>query len=203
MELANRWQDKNLPKLESLVAWLVILIFVGFFMHYMLVIFARAEMRSINSTVLNINSAIQYHAAMAVLKGDYQTLSKLVTINPFSQIQNIREEYIENQINDTMKIFPEAIPFLVPRSGYLGEFSDADLNELEAGSWFYDTDENVLVFLIRNDEYFVTELPGKARIKFKFNIEYEDINNNLIFDPDVDRFLNIHLRNINAYNWTF
>jgi hypothetical protein len=203
MELANRWQDRNLPKLESVIAWIVILIIMAVFLRYILVIFARAEMSSVNSTVLNINSAIQYHAAMAVLKGDYQTLLKLKTINPFSEIKDIREEYIENQISDTMNIFPDSLPFLVRRSAYLGEFTNPDLNSFKSGSWFFDNGENSLIYLVRNDLFFNTALPGNPRIRFKINIEYEEQNANLVFDPGIDKFLNIKLQNIDEYNWTF
>jgi hypothetical protein len=203
MELANRWQDRNLPKLESVIAWTVIIIIMGIFLRYTLVIFAHAEMSSLNTTVLNINSAIQYHAAMAVLKGDYETLTRLVTINPFAQIEEIREDYIETKINETLNILPDSIPFLVRRSNYLGEFTDPDLNHLEDGSWFYENSDNTLVYLVRNEEYFNTELTGNPRIRFKVFIDYEDNNDNHIFEPGFDRFLNIQLRNIEAYDWSF
>jgi prepilin-type N-terminal cleavage/methylation domain-containing protein len=49
---------------------------------------------------------------------------------------------------------------------YLGPVSHREAAELEAGSWYYDTDSNALIYLVINEHYFVSELkPARARFK--------------------------------------
>lgn len=50
--------------------------------------------------------------------------------------------------------------------GYLGELEDPALEALATGSWHYDTKTRRLVYLVRNGEFFVTELPGPGRAEF-------------------------------------
>ena len=48
---------------------------------------------------------------------------------------------------------------------YAGEFFGADPKLFEPGTWYFDTRERALVYLVRFPEQFVTPLPGPARLR--------------------------------------
>jgi len=71
------------------------------------------------------------------------------------------KDAIENMINGNPMTFLTEQP-----SNYLGEFKAVEAQVVEAGNWYFDTDEKALVYLVRHVEYFETELvPERARFK--------------------------------------
>ena len=70
MELMHRWSDRNLTRLELVMALLIMFILIGAFSRHVLIVFARAESTMINTTVMNMNTTLQYYAMNAALKGD-------------------------------------------------------------------------------------------------------------------------------------
>jgi hypothetical protein len=48
---------------------------------------------------------------------------------------------------------------------YAGEYFGADPKLFEPGTWYFDTRDRALVYLVRFPEQFVTSLPGPARLR--------------------------------------
>ncbi len=59
-------------------------------------------------------------------------------------------------------------------NNYLGVISHYRLEEIEKGTWFYDSRKGVLIYLVRSQLYFKTELQGSARIQFKILPVYSE-----------------------------
>jgi len=59
-------------------------------------------------------------------------------------------------------------------NNYLGVFSSFDLDELKTGSWFYDDQAKVLIYLVRNQVYFNSMLDKPGRARFKISPVYSD-----------------------------
>jgi general secretion pathway protein G len=57
---------------------------------------------------------------------------------------------------------------------YLGVIAHYQIEDIEKGSWFYDSKEQVLIYLVRNQLYFETSLAAPARAKFKIYPVYSD-----------------------------
>ena len=57
---------------------------------------------------------------------------------------------------------------------YLGVVSGYKFEEQEKGSWFYDSQRQILIYLVRNQLYFETELAKPARARFKITPVYSD-----------------------------
>ena len=57
---------------------------------------------------------------------------------------------------------------------YLGVISHYRLDELEKGNWFYDSQAQTLIYLVRNQVYFETDSEGSACAKFKITPNYSD-----------------------------
>lgn len=59
-------------------------------------------------------------------------------------------------------------------NNYLGVISHYQIEDIEKGSWFYDGDAQMLIYLVRNQLYFETELELPARARFKIFPVYSD-----------------------------
>ena len=202
MELAHRWRDRNLTRLELVVAWLIIAVIIGVFVRTMLIIFTKAERTMVNTTVNNINTALRYSAALAVMQGNTKFLAGLAQRNPFDFVQN----------RQVLQHFPSASHFNVlsarmaayatPPSNYLGVLDNPDPATLKAGNWYFDKSDKTLNYLVSNSEYFHSSLGKIPRIKLKVVVDYNDANGNKRFDPGVDEFKSVSLRSIGKYSWT-
>ena len=202
MELTHRWRDHNLTRLELVVAWLIIVVIIGAFIRSMLVIFTRAERTMVNTTINNINTALKYRTAIAVMRGDTKFLAALAQQNPFTFVQNQQALKLtpgKNRLNDLSAGFSA---YYTPPSNYLGELDDPDPATLKAGNWYFDKSDKTLNYLVNNGEYFHGDLGKIPRIKLKVIVNYNDLNGNNHFDPGIDEFKSISLRSIGKYSWT-
>ncbi|MCW8859458.1 MAG: type II secretion system GspH family protein [Deltaproteobacteria bacterium] len=59
-------------------------------------------------------------------------------------------------------------------NNYLGVISHYKIEDIEKGSWFYDSKEQTLIYLVRNQLYFETKLADPARARFKIYPVYSD-----------------------------
>lgn len=198
MELASRWLDRKLSWLEGVVAWLLIVLLIGLFSRYMLIIFSKTEKIMIERTVININSAINYTSAIAKLNNDIETINSLVYVNPmnFMSMNVTINELSSNSIN-------QPIHFTSPPSNYKGEVLDDADPSLERGNWYFDVDGKFLFYKLRNDEFFETSIAGPERIRFKVKMEYIDLNKDNRFDSYIDEFISIKLEPVDSFRWSF
>lgn len=201
MYLASRWLFRNLSRLELVAAWIVILVLIGSFTRYMLVVFARAEQTMVERTVLNINTALKYQVGMARMKGDHEYIGRIVSGNPVEHVRSFNPSYPLD--GNGMKIDPSlaSLPALSALSNYAGEIDDMDPESVRKGNWYYNKNDGTLVYIVRNKEYFVTDLEGPERLRYRLDVDFEDRNDNGKFDPDVDALHGIGLNSMDEYKW--
>jgi hypothetical protein len=201
MYIAGRWADRQLSRLELVIAVIVISLVIYVLMQKMLKIFAAAERGLLTTTVVNINTAMQYRAAWYILQGDQSELEIMQLMNPF----------VMGQI-DSALLKPEKTPGVPSQllagivdvrlpGNYLGEMDRANPDDIEGGRWYFDRQEQKLVYRVDNDEYFYSSLSGPARVEFKVIIDYVDTNGDNRFNPQMDEYRNIRLRAMNDYEW--
>ena len=70
---------------------------------------------------------------------------------------------------------------------YAGEYFGADPKLFEPGTWYFDTRDRAIVYLVRFPEQFVTTLPGPARLR-------------LTVEPDKGDG-GVHLVALEPYHW--
>lgn len=200
MELAHRWGDRNLTRLELVVAILILAIMIGFFSKYALTIFSRAEQSMVNRTVTNINTALSYRAVLAVLQDDHDELEKLMKMNPFVEM------HLPPKI-DEYDLKPNDIPLsmggelVVTPSNYARVIYAGDEDSLEKGKWYFNQAELLLVYVINNTELFTSEIEGSPRIRFRIALDYNDRNGNGQYESTIDEFRNMKLTSIDQYQW--
>lgn len=201
MQLAHRWANRNLTRVELVASLSVLLVLAGLFMRQVEVVFARTERLMVESTLSNLNSALKHWSAFAAMSGNEELLARLVTGNPLRLLQD-QEEYITRNASDWIRISGAAafVP-LVSVANYGGETGGLQPGELAPGKWYFDAGENVLIYRIRNERYFGTTLEGPARIRAKVDVRFNDLDGDGRFDPLADQFDSVDLRSLDHFEW--
>lgn len=87
-------------------------------------------------------------------------------------------------------------------TNYLGEVDDVDPRSLEAGNWYFDKRERVLVYLVRHRAFFTGGQADPLRARFALKVVYSDRNGNGVFDQGVDRVEGLRLGPVEKYFWS-
>ncbi|MEX2353005.1 MAG: hypothetical protein WD709_02370, partial [Gammaproteobacteria bacterium] len=154
MYLAGRWADRRLSRLEMVVAVIVLGVIVTVLMQQMLKLFAVAERSFLVSSVTNINTALQYHAAGYALKGDFESLQALQGSNPFAFAGADPDWLAPGQETALPRELLAGLGSMRVPGNYLGELGNPDPADIEGGRWYFDSSNRVLVYRIDNPEYF-------------------------------------------------
>ena len=85
--------------------------------------------------------------------------------------------------------------------GYAGEFFGADPVLFEPGTWYFDTRDRALVYLVRFPERFVTPLAGPPRARLAVEPDYDDLDGNGRFDPGRDPVRGLKLVPLEPFYW--
>jgi len=202
MYLAGRWANRQLSKLEMIVVVIIFTLLLTYFLNYMLRMFAIAERSLLMTSIININTTLQYRAAGYALRGDYDGLEGFKGLNPFA-LEAIDPEWLANTLNTEANRpqLPVGKVYLGLPPNYLGELDNVDPEDIEAGSWYFDNQARTLVYMVKNREFFESSLPGPDRVEFYVDIDYADRNNNNQFDPAADEYKNIRLQATGEYDW--
>ena len=84
---------------------------------------------------------------------------------------------------------------------YAGEYAAADPASVAPGSWYFDTRERHLVYVVRFPEQFVTPLAGPARARLRVEPDFDDLDGNGRFDPGRDSARGLRLVPVEPFTW--
>lgn len=84
---------------------------------------------------------------------------------------------------------------------YAGEYAAADPAAVAPGSWYFDTRDRTLVYVVRFPEQFSSPLPGPARARWRVEPDYDDVDGNGRFDPGRDSARGLRLVWVEPYSW--
>lgn len=161
---------------------------------------ARAERTFLEVSVININTALSHQAALLYLTGQTGQLVEMDGMNPFELVQTALDVSVVAKKNETVDIYP-GLQYRILPAGYQGEVDETNPDTIEAGHWYFDRSQETLVYRVRNDEYFYSDSPGLAVIRFRVRLTYEDLNANQRYDPETDLYSGISLENLGGYQW--
>lgn len=196
-----RWTDYQLSRLETIFAIIVLLIVLSAILNRAVVYFTLAERALVDNVVTNINAALRLTEAGYVASGRQSELPELAGANP---VVLITERPADYQQKITEVPYHQALLDVSsdkPLPNYLGEMSDPQPSEYQRGSWYFDNEEQTLVYMVRNRELFRSQLDGPARIRFKIILDYRDKNGDGHYDRHVDEYLGIKLKPMDDYEW--
>jgi prepilin-type N-terminal cleavage/methylation domain-containing protein len=164
----------------SLLELLIVIVVVGLLfavaVERLLKVRFEAERAMVQSTTSALRSALYIEFAAAAASGRMARLDGAAGSNPMALLA---------ERPDT----------------YAGEFFGADPKLFEPGTWYFDTRERALVYLVRFPERFVTPLGGPARARLKVEPDYDDLDRNGRFDPGRDPVRGLKLVPAEAFYW--
>ena len=168
----------------------------------MLLLAAYAERQFMESTVININTALKYRAGLYQLRGEWGKLAAMQGMNPFSLVTekpvfgNGEPVAPDKMLENYSKLQVLNLP-----SRYLGELDSLEADTRYSGYWYYDKTKETLVYVVNNTEFFSSEFEGPARVRYRVTVDYRDNNNNGRYDPEVDDFTGVEMKNLGDYQW--
>ncbi len=86
-------------------------------------------------------------------------------------------------------------------NNYIGELTGAEPGVLTPGSWYFDMDSHVLVYIVDNAGYFSGGSTNPPRARFRMQLVYTDRNNNGNYDSGVDSIEGLRLAPLESYRW--
>lgn len=126
-----------------------------------------AEAAAAATVVGSMRSALGMEVAARLVGGTGATVDALVGANPMR--------------------FMAEIP-----DNYLGEVDGVPPESLPPGHWYFDRSTGEIVYLVRHDDYFRTDLPGPPRLVFRAELVYNERG----------QLAGVRLQRANTFVWT-
>jgi prepilin-type N-terminal cleavage/methylation domain-containing protein len=174
---SNRLNQRGFSTLELVIVVVIISLLIVFAVDRLLVLRVDAERVAVEQLAGTIRSAMGIQVAATVAtEGGLQNIGNLNKSNPMALLAE------------------------TPGT-YLGELDKADPAAIEAGYWYFDKQQGMLVYRVINSGYLQTELEGPARIRFQLQLVYTDKNRNRRYDAGRDSIHGLRLKAVEAYKW--
>ena len=134
-----------------------------------------AERASLQSVVGAMRTALGLETTRLALRQQLSQVPKLIGSNPMNLLAQAPDNY-------------------------LGEI-DPDKQPSKEGHWYFDSNEQLLVYRLRYTNGFSSELGGVPRIRYRIKLVYNDNNRNGRFDRSVDDIGGLDLVPVEPYQW--
>ena len=167
---------RTLSRFELAIAVILIGIFIGVFVQRVILLTVASEATSLELMIRNLRTGVMLYVSGQLIEGRYKLIEKLAESDPFN--------YMEAPFN------------------YGGSRTAGEIETAAAGQWFYDRDNEELVYKIINKDYFNSET-GKDEVRIKFVLSFDDRNNNGTYEQDTDRPHGVSLKLMNKYAWSY
>lgn len=178
----TRYSSKRYPQAwdkqngRSLLEFVLVVVIIGTLIMYaidrMQNILADVERVAVLSVIGSLDSAVNLQVAERVLAQGLDAIKNLEKINPVSFLSEPLEKYV-------------------------GVRSDLLAAQLLPGSWYFDEDENILGYIVKNQDRFETKLPGIPRLRFKVILLYAPMTK-----PKKTAVIQgIKLQSMDSYRW--
>ena len=200
--LAHRWIDRNLTRLELVISILLIAMTMGIFMKYVNSALAAAEKTMVATTVMNLDTALRYHAMINMLRNKPGILNVMLTQSPFAVVQVTQQQYLKPENIVERKLEYSLKRLMATPANYVGEVIGSDSQDLSPGDWYFDIQDRTLNYLVRNRQYFQSGIEGFPGIKLKVTLIFKDMNGDSEYQHGIDRYITIKLEAIGDYHWT-
>jgi type II secretory pathway pseudopilin PulG len=161
---------------ELVIAIVIISLLIVIAFNRVLELRFEAERMTVQSVVTGLLSALYIDFAAAAARGQMDRIDAAPGSNPMLRL-------------------------IQKPATYAGEFYGPDPATFEPGTWYFDTREHALVYIIRFPKQFVTPLSGPPRARFAVEADYEDVDHNGRFDPGRDPVRGLKLVPLESFSW--
>lgn len=167
-------QQHGFTLFELVVVVLLVGVFMSFAIDRMLRIQIDAERVSVQQTIAALKSALNLQVAERVVNQGLGSIAEFANTNPMNYLQEVPYNYSGLQSDQQVANFPRA-------------------------SWYYDEQQQMLVYKVNNTAYFSSSVPGTSRIRLKVVALYQDESGH----TQSNKVRGISLKSIDDYFWTF
>lgn len=136
--------------LELVIVIVLISVLLGVGIDRLLLMKAQAESRAMEHVLGSIRSGLTIRMAELLARGRVAEIAELAGSNP-------------------MRLLVE------PTQNYLGELFGPDPAVLPVGSWYFDTRERALCYLVDSAEYFRSPLASPPRARFRIEPVFDGV----------------------------
>jgi prepilin-type N-terminal cleavage/methylation domain-containing protein len=168
--------ERGISLLEMLIAIVIISVLLVVAVERLLALRFEAERSTVQSVIGALRSALYVEFAAAAARGQLRSMDVAGGSNPMQRLAEAPENYA-------------------------GEFFGADPALFEPGTWYFDTRDRALVYVVRFPQEFVTSLAGPPRLRLAVAPDYEDLDRNGRFDPGRDPVRGLRLVALEPYRW--
>ena len=167
---------RNLSRVELAFVVVFISILVALAITKILSLGVKAEQTGVNITINTLRTDLRYFAVHRILDGKIQRLDEMGGINPFTS-------------------------FREPPLNYHGEVSSANLGDIEPGTWYFNVDNSVVGYRVEHADQLISTVPGPKRIRFRVELDYQDLDFNGRYDPGSESVTGLVLALVEGFSW--
>lgn len=197
MYIAHRWIDRNLTRLELIVAVTLIAIFIGYFLRQTDRLLDSAEQRLVDNTIANVQTALSLQAAIYQARGDRASLSAMNGMNPFSLMRASPAdlgEYVGTALEGV-----KARQYAVNTPANYAGVIDPDANDgLLPGKWYFDAASRELIYSPRMTAGGLLPWEHAPLLRFTVRVEFDDRGGDNVYNPDEDGTAVVRLVELSA-----
>lgn len=168
--------ERGFSLLELLIVVVIVSVLMLAAIDRLLALRIEAERVTVQSVIAAMRSALYVEFAAAAAGGQLGRLDNARGSNPMLRLAEKPDSYA-------------------------GEFFGPDPALFAPGTWYFDTRDRAVVYVLRFPEQFVTPLEGPARARLAVEPDYEDRDRNGRFDPGRDPVRGLKLVPVEPFQW--
>ena len=171
-----RSRDRGFSLLELTVVICIVAVLAMVLLSRLRRLQADAERASMEHVLGSLRSAVGIEFAAQISRGTPLRILDLVGTNPM----------------DRLAVAPQ---------NYLGPLEALDPPKNAAGHWYFDERQGLLIYIVRFDRYFESELPPPARVRVKFEPVGDDDSKSRNFVSKKNSLRGLALVAVEPYRW--
>jgi len=168
--------ERAFSLVELLIVIVVISVLLVVAIDRLLLLRFEAERATVQSVIGALRSGLYIEFAAAAARGQMQAMDVARGSNPMLRLAEKPDNYA-------------------------GEFFGPDPGVFEPGTWYFDSRDRALVYLVRFPQQFVTSLSGPPRARLAVEPDYDDVDRNGRFDPGRDPVRGLKLAPLEPFYW--
>jgi prepilin-type N-terminal cleavage/methylation domain-containing protein len=168
--------ERGFSLLELLIVIVIVSVLLVVALDRLLRLRFEAERAMVQSVIGGMRSALYIEFAGAAARGQLRSMDVAGGSNPMLRLA---------EKPDT----------------YAGEFFGPDPALFEPGTWYFDTRDHALVYVVRFPQQFVSPLSGTPRARLAVEPDYDDLDRNGRFDPGRDPVRGLKLVPLEPFYW--
>ena len=168
--------ERAFSLLELLIVIVIVSVLLVVAIDRLLALRFEAERASVQTVIGALRSALYIEFAAAAARGQVKRMDGAPGTNPMLHLAEKPD-------------------------GYAGEFFGPDPALFEPGTWYFDSRDGALIYLVRYPQQFVSALPGQPRLRLAVENDYDDVDRNGRFDPGRDPVRGLKLVPLEPFFW--